>query len=70
MTKLLMAMTKSDDQVMTKSSEATVNRFRVRSRVFACHEGWASNLGHGAYAILWDNGSWSYLSRDEFIVIA
>lgn len=40
---------------------------RVRSKISAAHEGTIITQSAGVYAILWDNGSWSYLHADEFI---
>ena len=39
---------------------------RVRSRTHAAHEGTIVTETAGTFAILWDNGSWSYLDEDEF----
>jgi hypothetical protein len=42
---------------------------RVRSKIHACHEGTALPPVHGVFAVLWDNGLWSYLHRDEFVIL-
>lgn len=42
-------------------------RNRVRSKVHAAHEGRIVTESAGVHAILWDNGSWSYLYADEFV---
>ena len=43
------------------------NRDRVKSKTSAAHEGTIITESAGVHAILWDNGSWSYLYADEFI---
>lgn len=43
------------------------NKDRVRSKVHASHEGTIISETAGVHAILWDNGSWSYLYASEFI---
>lgn len=42
-------------------------RNRVRSKTNAAHEGQIITESAGVHAILWNNGSWSYLYADEFI---
>ncbi len=42
---------------------------RVRSKVHAAHLGTVVTETAGVFAVLWDNGSWSYLYASEFIWI-
>lgn len=43
---------------------------RVRSKACGGWVGTAYAPFHGVHPVLWDNGSWSYLYDDEFVVIS
>jgi len=42
---------------------------RVRSKAFACYEGWAKDISHGAWAVLWDNKVWTYPPAEELEIV-